>query len=89
MKKGEKVFRIIANSTFNCEECGRTILIGQSFLLDKIPYPSYGGLVGTQDNFHNHRICEGCWKGSKRGIITLTRTNTKLRRYERIHRKNY
>ena len=88
LKLGEKIYRLIAKTVLACEECGRQIQVGQKFLLDKIPYPSYDGIL-EKDSFHNHKLCENCWKGSKKVIIDLTKLKPQNRQYERIHRKNY
>ena len=88
LKLGEKVYRLIAITVLACEECGRQIQVGQKFLLDKIPYPSYDGIL-EKDNFHNHKLCENCWKGSKSVIIDLTKKAHVYSSYERVYRKNY
>lgn len=72
MKQGEKVYRLLANHNFACEECGRWILLGKPFLLDKIPY-------GDGD-VHNHKICETCWHGTNAVIIDLTHRRHDLSR---------
>ncbi len=65
MKEGEKVYRLVAYRDVQCEESGRTIPAGQTFLLDIIPYPD-----GSK---HNHKIGEECWHGPKDIIIDLTK----------------
>lgn len=77
MRKGEKIYRLIASKDFSCDECQGTICAGRPFLLDKIPYP--GGVL-------SHKIHEGHWLGSPRDIIDLTRKKSRLKP---IPRRNY
>jgi hypothetical protein len=81
LKLGEKIYRIIATySDVKCEECGCWVPKGHAFLLDKVPYDNWSGGF-LQRKIHNHKICEGCWKGPKNVIVDLTKSVDTKRAY--------
>jgi len=61
LKNGEYAVKLKAKFPIKCKECGRQILVGQTFWLDFVPLRER---LGRKTHWKKV-VCEACWRGPK------------------------